>query len=101
MLTEKSEERQRMNYWAKYTILFFWLLVVLLMFGCRSLNDAPISTLYVIDLKNEVCSKREITNKNTLASRWIKDMSLSECDGIIGLSPKEFMDLRTYMKEKQ
>lgn len=98
MLIEKREGEQKMNSSIKYTVLFFWLLIVLMMLGCKSLNDAPISTLYVIDIQNRVCSKRIITNKNTLASQWVEDMPIEKCDGIVGLSAKEFMNLRTYMK---
>lgn len=87
-----------MNYWARYTILFLWLLIVLMMVGCLNVNDAPISTLYVIDTDNHICSKRIITDKSTLASRWVEDMPIEKCDGVVGLSAKEFMNLRTYMK---
>lgn len=67
--------------------------------GCRTINDAPITTLYVIDIDHSVCSKRAITNKSTLASKWVADLPLEMCDGNIGLSAKEFLNLRTYMKE--
>lgn len=62
------------------------------------MQNAPISHLYVLDLQNGVCSKRVITNKETLASRYVQDMPLETCDGYIALSAKEFLDLRTYLK---
>lgn len=62
------------------------------------MDKAPINHLYVLDLQNSVCSKRVITDKNTLASRWIQDMPLDACDGYVALSAKEFLDLRTYLK---
>jgi hypothetical protein len=40
-----------------------------------------------------------ITDKSTLASVWIADISLDECDGVIGLDSEEFMNLRTYLKD--
>ena len=64
------------------------------------MKNAPITHLYVVDLQNGVCSKRVITDKNTLASRRIQDLPLEKCDGMIGLEPKEFLDLRTYLKGK-
>lgn len=67
--------------------------------GCRTINDAPITMLYVVDTDHGVCSKRAITNKSTLASKWVADLPLELCDGNIGLSAKEFLNLRTYMKE--
>lgn len=73
-------------------------LSLLLLSGCKTLNNAPISHLYVVDLDNGVCSKRIITNKTTLASKRVADLPLSECDGIIGLDAQEFSNLRTYLK---
>ena len=66
--------------------------------GCLTMKNAPITHLYVIDLQNGVCSKRVITDKNTLASRRVEDLPLEKCDGLIGLEAKEFLDLRTYLK---
>ena len=68
--------------------------------GCLTMKNAPITHLYVIDLQNGVCSKRVITDKNTLASRRIEELPLEACDGIIGLSAEEFLNLRTYLKGK-
>lgn len=65
------------------------------------MKNAPISQLYVVDNQNKVCSRRVITDKQTLASRWVEDLPLEFCDGIIGLSAKEFLDLRTYLKGKK
>ena len=62
------------------------------------MEKAPINYLYDIDIQNGVCAKRVITDKNTLASRWVKDMPLEACDGYVALSAKEFLDLRTYLK---
>lgn len=75
-----------------------FLVSLLFLSGCKTLNNAPISELFVIDTDNGVCSRRQITDKTTLSSKWVEDMELHNCDGIIGLSPKEFRDLRTYMK---
>ena len=66
--------------------------------GCKSLNDAPISHLYIIDVQHNVCSIRKITDKNTLSSVWIQDLPLHACDGTVGLNMQEFLNLRTYMK---
>lgn len=62
------------------------------------MNDAPISHLYVIDVQHNICSKRIITDKNTLSSRFVEDMPLSACDGNVSLTMQEFLNLRTYMK---
>lgn len=66
--------------------------------GCKTLNDAPITHLYVIDLDHAICSKRIITDKNTLSSRWVEDMPIEKCDGVVGLNAREFLNLRTYLK---
>lgn len=73
-------------------------LVSLLLSGCLNINDAPISKLYVIDTDHNVCSERIITDKKTLSSRRIADHPLDFCDGVVGLSAKEFMNLRTFLK---
>ena len=91
---------QKTNFWARFMIwnILIWTAAVLI--GCRALNDAPISHLYVIDTDHQVCSKRIIVDKNTLASKWVEDMPIEKCDGIVGLSAQEFLNLRTFMKGK-
>lgn len=76
------------------------LLLTSLLIGCKNINDAPITRLYIIDVQNQVCSMRKITDKNTLASVWVEDLPLYACDGNVGLNMQEFLNLRTYMKEK-
>lgn len=77
----------------------FWVSFLFLV-GCKSLNNAPIKHLYVIDLDNGVCSKRIVTDKATLASKWLEDMPVDQCDGVIGMKAEEFLNLRTYLKGK-
>lgn len=69
-----------------------------LLTGCLTLNDAPITHLYVVDTTNGVCSERIITDKNTLASEWVQDLPLAACNGNVSLTAKEFLDLRTKLK---
>lgn len=85
-----------MTYYLKILFITSLLLFTL---GCRTLDNAPITHLYVVDTDHHVCSKREITDKKTLASRWVEDMPLEACDGVVGLDAKEFRDLRTYLKD--
>ena len=73
-------------------------LSVLMLSGCKGLNDAPVKYLRVVDTRHNVCSLRQIVDKNTLSSKWIQDMPLEKCDGVIGLSSQDFLNLRTYMK---
>jgi len=88
MLPEKAAKRLK-------TICCLSLLLV----GCKKINDAPITHLYVMDVQHDVCSMRRITNKNTLSSVFIQDMPLKNCDGVVGLNMQEYLNLRTYMKE--
>lgn len=85
-----------MNYLVKLLVVFLFLGLS----GCKSLNNAPIKHLYVIDLDNGVCSKRIVTDKATLASKWVEDMPLDQCDGVIGMKAEEFLNLRSYLKGK-
>lgn len=83
----------------KLAVMTYVLAVLLFsLSGCRSMQQAPISHLYVIDTQHNVCSKRVITNKQTLASKWVEDLPLEACDGNISLEPREFIDLRTFLK---
>lgn len=66
--------------------------------GCRTLDQAPITTLFVIDTDHQICSVRKITDKRTLESEWVIDVPLSDCDGVVGLDSREFLDLRTFLK---
>lgn len=80
--------------------IFTYIAAILLfsLSGCKAMNKVPVSHLYVIDYQHQVCAKRVITNKQTLASRHVEDLPLSDCDGVIALSPEEFINLRLYLK---
>lgn len=93
--------KQRTIYLIRIAIIVYILAALLISVGCKSINNAPVTTLYVIDLDNGICSKRQITDKKTLTSKRVAELPVSECDGIIGLSPEEFLNLRTYMKQGQ
>lgn len=82
--------------------IFTYIAAILLfsLSGCKAMNNAPISHIYVIDYQHQVCSKRVITNKKTIASKHVADLPLGDCDGVIALSPEEFINLRTYLKSK-
>ena len=97
---EKKEGSQRMIYLIRFVIVAYILLVLLISVGCKSINDAPISKLYVLDLDNNVCSTRQITDKKTLSSKRIAEGPAQDCDGVIGLSPEEFSNLRTFMRNQ-
>lgn len=90
MQTEQNAERLRMR--------FFLSLISLSLSGCLTMQNAPITKLYVVDTKNGKCGERVITNKETLASRWVQDLPLEQCNGHVSLTAKEFLDLRTYLK---
>ena len=49
--------------------------------------------IYVLDIDHGVCSKRAVTNKKTLASRWVEDLPLDACDGNISVTPEDFARL--------
>lgn len=91
-----------MNFWVIKLAVMTYILAILLfsLSGCKAMNNAPISHIYVIDYQHQVCSKRVITNKKTIASRHVEDLPLSDCDGVIALSPQEFINLRVYLKSK-
>lgn len=97
---EKKEGSQKMIYLVRFVIVSYILLVLLVSVGCKSINDAPISKLYVLDLDNNVCSTRQITDKKTLSSKRIAEGPAQDCDGVIGLSPEEFSNLRTFMRNQ-
>lgn len=77
---------------------FYLSLISLSLSGCLTMQNAPISKLYVVDTKNGKCAERVITDKYSLASRWVQDLPLESCNGNISLTAKEFLDLRTYLK---
>jgi hypothetical protein len=62
------------------------------------MESAPITKLYVVDVTNNICAERVITDKKTLASRQIARHPLEFCNGNVSLKMKEFLDLRTYLK---
>ena len=79
------------------------LLAVSLVFlcGCKTLENAPITHFYVIDTDNGACSKRQITDKKTLASVRVATLPIEQCDGVWGISAQEYLDLRTYLKQQE
>ena len=49
--------------------------------------------IYVLDTDHGVCSKRAVTNKKTLSSRWVEDLPLDACDGNISVTAEDFVRL--------
>jgi hypothetical protein len=68
--------------------------------GCKNLNNAPITHLYVVDVQHNICGIRVITDKDTLSSRLLEEVPLYRCDGVVGLNMQEFLKLRKYLKDK-
>lgn len=85
----------------KIAIVVYILAVLFLSVGCLKMDQAPITHLYVVDVQNNVCAKRIITDKKTLSSRWVEDMPLEACDGAVGLSMQEYLNLRTFIRGKK
>lgn len=85
----------------KITIVVYILAVLFLSVGCLKMQDAPITHLYIIDVQNGVCAKRVITDKKTLSSRHLEDLPLEACDGAVGLSMQEYLNLRTFIRGKK
>lgn len=100
---EKNDDTRKTScLMIKLAILTYVIAVILFSIsGCKQASDAPVSHLYVIDVQHQICAKRVITNKQTLASKHVEDMPIENCDGVIALSPNEFLNLRSWLKAKQ
>lgn len=87
-----------------YIKIFLYIIISIvicsLLVACKTLPEPPISTLYVIDVQNDVCAVRTITDKKTLASKQIDEFPLHKCDGVVGLSLQEYLKLRTWMRHQ-
>lgn len=68
------------------------------LFGCVTLKEAPINYFYIVDLPNRVCTKKRVTDRETLSMVTEAELPLEACDGIIGMRSNEFLDLRTYIR---
>ena len=75
-------------------------LLFLFFSGCKEADEVPITHIYVVDVKNGVCSKRVVTDKKTMASKWVADLHISACDGNVSLTMKEFLDTRTWLNNQ-
>lgn len=64
------------------TIIF---LSILILSGCYETDY-----IYIIDTDHGVCSKREITNRRTWASRWVEDLPIEACDGNVSVTAEDF-----------
>ena len=85
----------------KIAIVVYILAVLFLSVGCLKMQDAPITHLYIIDVQNNVCAKRIITDKKTLSSRHLEDLPIEACDGNVSLSMQEYLNLRTFIRGKK
>lgn len=100
---EKNDDKLKTSCLMIKLIVMTYIIAVVLfsISGCKQAKDAPISHIYVIDIQHQNCAKRVITNKQTLVSKHVEDMPIENCDGVIALSPNEFLDLRQWMRSKQ
>jgi len=90
-----------MRHSIKIAIVIYILAVLLLSVGCLKIQDAPITHLYVIDVQNNVCAKRKISDKKTLSSYHVEDLPLEACDGNVSLTMQEYLNLRTFIRGKK
>lgn len=90
----------------------FVLMMNLVLNGCRTLDQAPITELRVPILTKVtcdnvkciyegVCDVRKIVDKQSLSSVRDHVGHLMECNGIWGLTSKEFGELRIYLGSKK
>lgn len=89
-----------MNFWVIKLAVMTYILAILLfsLSGCKAMNNAPISHIYVIDTTNGVCSKRIILDKKRLTTRFVEDLPIEACDGFVSLTAQEYLDLRTFIR---
>ena len=84
----------------------------LVLSSCKYINpdEVPVNELRVplvrdfvlVDGKpyyDVVCDIREVTNKQTLASKRKSLGTMLDCEGIWGLTPKDFSVMRAWLKE--
>lgn len=88
----------------KFSIIYVLVILMLCSFftGCREvevIKNTPVNYLLIPDIRNNVCSLFVINDKTTLSAKRQGSLPLMACDGIVGLYPKEFLDLKTYMKQ--
>lgn len=71
--------------------------------GCKSteevLRDAPIEYIYVLDIRHGVCSQFKVINKRTLQAKRVAEYDIPVCDGFVGLTAQDFLNLKTYIKK--
>ena len=67
----------------------FLVSIVLLLAACEEVDF-----IYVVDTDNKVCSERKVVDKQSLRSKWVRDLPLSSCDGFIAITPKDFVRLQ-------
>ena len=81
-----------------FVYIFLLSTCVFFLSGCFTMKDVPLTEIYVVDTSHNVCARRVITDKRTLSSKWIGDLPLEACDGNVSIKMKEFLDLRTFLK---
>lgn len=67
--------------------------MIILALSLSLLSCKEVQYLYVIDTDNAICSKREITNKETFSSQWVEDLPIEACDGNISVTAEDFARL--------
>lgn len=89
------------SYHKVYAVIWivFVLTLATVFTGCKSWYH--IKYLYVVDTAHNVCSQREITNQDTLASKRVADLPLVECDGNISVTGEDFVKLRENLKNSK
>ncbi len=99
---EKNEDKAKMSYLMIKLIVMTYIIAVVLfsISGCKEIQEAPISHIYVIDTTNGVCSKRKILDKKRLTTRFVEDLPIEACDGFVSLTAQEYLDLRAFIRSR-
>lgn len=99
-----------MSSWDKHKItfaigvyVFAALIFSVFALGCKSteevLKEAPVEYIYVLDIRNGVCSQFKVINKRTLQAKRVAEYDIPVCDGFVGLTAQDFLNLKTYIKK--
>ena len=95
-------DKHKINF-AIFIYIFAALIFSVFALWCKTteevLREAPIEYIYVLDIRHGVCSQFKVTNKRTLQAKRVAEYDIPVCDGFVGLTAQDFLNLKTYIKK--
>lgn len=81
------------------TALLGTALLLISLTACQGAPKFPVKYVFETDTDNGVCGKYEIVDAAALKFKWIEDMPLTSCNGVMGFATEDVSPVMVWVRK--